>query len=128
MSEKCLSRNIVYKATVENSNANYVGMTTTTFKERFYNHKYSFKTFEKRKSTTLAQYVWQNQLNPTPNIKWKIMKQCRQYSPGQKYCDTCISEKAEIVAHCGDPKNINKKTDLGTRCIHKKKFQLDAIT
>ena len=107
--KKCLSKNIVYKATVENSKVNYVGMTTTTFKARLSNHIYSFKTYAKRKSTTIATYVWENNLNPKPNIKWKMLKQCRPYSPGQIACDVCISEKVEIIAHCKDPKNINKK-------------------
>ena len=89
--------------------ANYVGMTTTTFKERLYNHTHSFKTYAKRKSTTIAQYVWENKLNPTPSIKWRMLKQCRPYSPGQSSCDVCLSEKAELIAHCKDPKNVNKK-------------------
>ena len=127
LSKKCLSKNIVYKATVENSKVNYVGMTTTTFKARLNNHTYSFKTYAKRKATTIATYVWENNLNPKPNIKWKMLKQCRPYSPGQIACDVCISEKVEIIAHCKDPKSINKKTDLGTRCIHKKDFQLGTV-
>ena len=120
LSEKCLSRNIVYKATVKNSNVNYVGMTCTDFKTRLANHTYSFKTPAKRNSTSLAQYVWDSQLNPTPSIEWKILKQCRPYSQGQVACDVCVTEKLEIIAHIKDPNNINKKTDLGTRCIHKK--------
>ena len=128
LSGKCLSKNIVYKATEQSSKVNYVGMTSTDFKARLGNHTYNFKTYSKRKATALALYVWDNNLNPTPNIKWKILRQCRPYSPGQKSCDTCISEKLEILAHSKDPKNINKKTDLGTRCIHKKDFQLGKVT
>ena len=128
LSKKCLSKNIVYKATEESSNINYVGMTCTDFKTRLANHTYSFKTHAKRNATTLAQYVWDKKLNPRPTIKWKILKQCTPYSPGQKSCDVCITEKLEILIHSKDPKNINKKTDLGTRCIHKKKFQLGTVT
>ena len=128
LSKKCMMKNIVYKATLQNSNVNYVGMTTTTFKERLYNHTHSFKTYTKRKSTALAMYVWENKLNPAPSIKWRKLKQCRPYRPGQSSCDICTSEKVELIAHCKDPKNINKKTDLGTRCIHKKNFQLGNVT
>ena len=104
-------------------------MTYTDFKARLANHTYSFKTPTKRNSTSLAQYVWDSQLNPTPSIEWKILRQCRPYSQGQKACDVCITEKLEIIAHIKDPNNINKKTEnKGTRCIHKKIFQLGSIT
>ena len=57
-----------------------------------------------------------------------MLKKCKPYSPTHSSCDVCLSEKAELIAHCKDPKNVNKKTDLGTRCIHKKNFLLDNVT
>ena len=127
LSNKCLSKNIIYKATVKDSNANYIGMTTTEFKARLANHTYSFKNENKKNATSLAQYIWDNKLNPKPNIKWEILKQCRPYVPGQTSCDVCTSEKIEIIAHTKDSKNINKKTDIGTKCPHRKKFLLGPI-
>ena len=75
LSMKCLSMNIVYKATVKNSNMIYVCTTCTDFKARLANHTYSFKTPEKRNSASLDQYVWENQLNPTTSIGRKLLRQ-----------------------------------------------------
>ena len=79
----CLKKNVVYKATLT-SGVNYIGMTSNTFKTRFNNHINSFKNESKKASTTLAQYVWNNNLNPEPVIKWQILQECKQYRPGQK--------------------------------------------
>ncbi len=46
LQEKCMTKDIVYKATVTTSNTNstkhYIGMTASTFKERYRNHGNSF--------------------------------------------------------------------------------------
>ena len=100
--KKCMVQNIVYKATLKPSNVNYVGMTSTDFKARYRNHVYSFK--HGKKSTTLATYVSDNKLNPTPRIKWEILKRCRPYRPGHRYCDICTSEKVFINRNSINPK------------------------
>ena len=58
---KCLSRNIVYKATVTSdtdSTMQYIGLSSTTFKERLGNHTHSFKTKAKSNATELSKYIW----------------------------------------------------------------------
>ena len=124
--KKCMVENIVYKATLIPSKVNYVGMTSTDFKARYRNHVFSFK--HGKKSTTLATYVADNNLNPTPRIKWEILKRCRPYQPGHRYCELCTYEKVFINKNSINPKNINKRSDLGSRCIHKGSFALDKIT
>ena len=46
LQNKCMNKDIVYKATISTSNANdtkhYIGMTSSTFKERYRNHIKSF--------------------------------------------------------------------------------------
>ena len=45
--KQCMTNNIIYKATVTTNNTNdtkhYIGMTATTFKERYANHTSSFR-------------------------------------------------------------------------------------
>ena len=70
--KKCATKCIVYKATVVGNNANYIGMASTSFKDRYRNHLQSFSKKEKENATSLAKYVWDNGLNPNPRIKCEI--------------------------------------------------------
>ena len=103
-------------------------MASTSFKTRYNNHLQSFSKQEKQNATSLAQYVWENNLNPSPKINWEIIKKCKVYQPGNKTCDLCTTEKVEILKQINNPSNINKRNDIGTRCIHKSSHALGAIT
>ena len=54
---KCQTENVVYQATVQSENnvETYVGLTSTTFKARWSNHKTAFKHVSHRNETALAQ-------------------------------------------------------------------------
>ena len=119
--KKCNLENVIYQAEVTNKNnqkADYVGMTTTSFKKRFSNHKKSFKHEDYKHETTLSTYVWDNELNPEPNIKWTILKKCHAYSPGSKWCILCNEEKYQILNRYSKVSNLNKKTEIGNKCTH----------
>ena len=53
---KCQTENVVYQATVqsENDEQTYVGLTSTSFKARWSNHKTAFKHKKHKNDTTLA--------------------------------------------------------------------------
>ena len=59
LNKKCLSSNIVYKAVVtsagEGETKEYIGMTATTFKTRYRNHKKSFNYTRYEKDTALSK-------------------------------------------------------------------------
>ena len=119
---KCTTKCVIYSA--ELRNANYIGMTEGPFKTRFNNHTHSFREETKKNSTTLSQYVWDQGLNPEPNINWKIVKTCRTYKPGNRACDLCISEKVHIIRNLVNSKNINKRNDTGNKCTHMQTYLL----
>ena len=122
--DNCCAEKVVYQATVKHPDgktAVYVGCTETSFKLRYNNHKKSFKQEKYKSETTLSKYLWDNGLNKTPNIKWKILKKCNTYEIGQKSCDLCLSEKLHIIRNLQNPNLINKRTDIGNKCIHKMK-------
>ena len=122
---KCLEDNIIYKAVVNTpQKAEYVGCTTTSFKLRYGNHKKSFTHEEHQHNTTLSSYVWEKNLNPTPDIQWSILKKCGKYQPGQRACQICTEEKFFIIKGLQKVRNINKKTDIGTKCNHRRKATL----
>ena len=61
LDNKCLLKNLVYQATVKTEDGSahsYIGQTTTTFKERWSNHKTSFKKAYKRNFSGLAKFIW----------------------------------------------------------------------
>ena len=63
LSGKCLSKNIVYQAIVTtrvngiDKEFKYVGLTSTSFKDRLANHKADAMHIGKRKNTSLSEFV-----------------------------------------------------------------------
>ena len=69
----CLANNIIYQATIKTNNITkfYAGSTTTTFKNRYSNHKASFNNKLKRHNTELSNYTWElKDANKDCNSKW----------------------------------------------------------
>ena len=123
---KCLIKSIVYKASVTEENSNdtkvYIGSTSTTFKERFRNHKKSIANPLYATNTELSKYVWSlKEKNKEYNIKWDIVKQVPSYKSGGKQCSLCSNEKLYILkAEKGSI--LNKRSELFSRCIHRRRF------
>ena len=84
LDKKCLSKNIVYKATITQENQKtetYTGLTSTTFKARLGTHKTSFKNPEANQ-TSLSRHI--NKLkkkNITHSIKWEKVSSAEPFSP-----------------------------------------------
>ena len=74
----------------------YIGSTEGDFKTRYTGHIQSFTTESKRSATTLSKFIWENNMNPEPSVKFEILKKAKAYQPGKKMCDLCLSEKLEI--------------------------------
>ena len=124
---ECLRSKVVYHATVKHTNgstAEYIGNTETPFKQRYANHKKSFHLEPYKTETTLSKYVWDQRLNPTPKVSWSFLKQCETYDTGRRTCDLCLSEKQLIIKNLHQSNLINKRTDIGNRCPHKRKKTL----
>ena len=124
---ECCRAKVVYHATVKHdngTNAEYIGCTEPAFKKRYGNHKKSFKLPTYKSETTLSSYVWDQGLNPNPNISWKFLQQCDTYDAGKKSCDLCLSEKFHIIKNLHQANIINKRTDIGNKCPHRRKRTL----
>ena len=74
MQNKCLAdHSIVYQATL--TKQAYVGLTESTFKTRYNNHKTSFPNLTKRNATELSKHIWDLKNNYVEyDIKWTILK------------------------------------------------------
>ena len=121
---ECYRSKVVYHATVQHPDgkkAEYIGCTEPPFKQRFANHKKSFTHATYKSETTLSKYIWEHGLNPTPNVAWKFLKPCEVYETGKTSCDLCLSEKIFIIKNLNRRNSINKRTDIGNKCPHKRK-------
>ena len=127
--EKCLTNNIMYKATLTSNQDNYqhkiyYGITETKFKQRYANHIKSFKHEKHQSDTELSNKLWSiKNNNCTPNIKWKILRKHQTYNPNTKRCSLCLSEKLEIARYKGHD-HLNKQSEIINKCRHRNKFAL----
>ena len=122
----CLEENVIYQATVietnkqnEQTTETYVGLTAPNFKSRLGNHTKSFKNKEYSTETTLSSHIWDiKERDSTYTISWKLLDRGRPYNPGTKTCNLCTTEKFYIILkpHLA---TINKRNELGSACRHK---------
>jgi hypothetical protein len=88
----CLTKDLVYQAEVKTKDNNdiktYIGMTATTFKERYRNHKKSFNDIKYENETELSKHVWKLKLNREQFI----------ISSGPSYLEQAQLTPVEIVA------------------------------
>lgn len=123
----CRDKHVIYKCTIKSSTndegTNYIGLTENTFKERWYQHKNSFKYEHKENATELSKYVWSLQKKSiTPILSWEIIDHARPYSNGGKSCNLCLTEKYHIIT--AKQKLLNKRTELVSTCRHVNKYLL----
>ena len=119
-----LLKNIIYQATVtekvSKKTETYLGLTSTTFKERLNNHNTSFRHEAKETHCELSKHIWRlkRQNIEWEPIKWKIISRAKPYSPITGKCNLCIKEKCLIVfkSHLG---TLNKRLELTTDCRHR---------
>ena len=114
---KCLQTNVIYQATVttETATETYVGLATN-FKERYRNHKTSFRHSKRGNETQLSKYVWNLQNEKKPfQIKGKILKKCKPYSNINKKCSLCLYEKFIIICK-KELCSLNRRNELASSC------------
>ena len=105
----------------EADQGNYIGLTENTFKERWYQHKNTFKYERKANSTELSKYIWSLQRNNiTPILSWKIIGHARPYVNGSKSCNLCLTEKFHIITS-----KLKVKSELVSTCRQSNKYLLN---
>ena len=119
---------LVYQADViePNRTMQYIGMTGRTFKKRYTEHRGALRNRKtaKRNPIKLSKHVWSlKDRNIQPEMQWKVRAKTGIYFPGAKFCDTCITEKLFILE--ADKRTcLNQRTEILTKCIHKRKHSL----
>ena len=123
---KCLIKNVVYRAEVKSLNRieTYVGLSSTTFKERWRNHKADFKK-SNTKPCQLVKYVKNlTDKNVDFDINWSIVTKAQPFSQISNVCNLCINEKYEILYN-PQMASLNTRNELTSGCRHKTKKLLD---
>ena len=129
LQNKCLSKCIVYKATVKKSNKFYLGISANEFKSRIAKHKSSFRHEKEKTSTTLSKHCWEINDVPEPDIEWQILKKSTPRVAGAKECQLCLEEKLQILKQSGNSMCLNRRSELSNRCFifHRSKHKLASI-
>ena len=76
-------------------------MTQGKFKDRFTQHKHTFRNKSKSNATTLSAYTWDKQIDTNTGIKWNIIKKCPIYH--------CLTEKLHIIKSANNPCSSTKE-------------------
>ena len=98
LEEKCLTKNLIYKAVVttkeDNEAKEYIGMTANRFKERYGNHKKLLSDPKYENETELSKYLWKlKYAGKSHSVKWSILKEVPSYTAGEKRWSLCSKEK-----------------------------------
>ena len=132
LGNQCMTKNIVYRATVTTGNADntrhYIGMTASTFKERYRNHIKSFNHKRYSNDTELSKHIWQLKNNNQDfNLTWSIAKRAISYTGGSKRCNLCLEEKLCILKERDKTRLLNKRSELVSTCNHKRMFHVKNV-
>ena len=95
-----LITSVIYKAnaTKDNTGKNYIGVTEGTFKQRYTQHKLSFRNWKYANRTELAKHVWKlKDNNENYKIKWSIISSASAYKNVSKRCNFRLTEKLYII-------------------------------
>ena len=110
--------NITYKKT-------YIGLTSTKWKERYSNHKFTFSHDYLKHHTALSKQFWRlKNKGLTPEIEWSILKNSNTPNSFDGRCNLFLEEKIHILIHKWPDKLLNQRNDLIATCRHNTKFKL----
>ena len=101
-----------------------IGLASTTFKQRFSNHKASLAHISNAHKTTLSAHVWDLKEKNAPfSLDWSIVGLAPAYNRKVRKCHLCLLEKSSITF--SDPlRTINKRNEIVSKCRHRDKLLL----
>ena len=102
LKNNCLTSSVVYNANVtiksDTTGKNYIGLLEGTFKQRYTQHKLSFRKRNYSNSTELSKHIWTlKDSNTNSTVNWSILATTPAYSNKSKRCHFCLTEKLYLV-------------------------------
>ena len=131
LENECFTPRIVYRADVSNSKTDehkyYYDISDTPFKERYENHKTSFRHRSHLTASDLSKYYWKLVDNGAiPTIKFSIAKRVKDNTSIDN-CNVCLSEKAFITRNIDDVNLLNKRSEFISKYRHLNKRLLNRV-
>ena len=122
---------IVYRADFTNNKTeehkHYYGISDAPFKDRYENHKTSFRHRSHLTASDLSKYYWKLADNgAVPTINFPIAK-CVKDNTLINSCNLCLSEKAFTIRNLDDVNMLNKRSELTLKCQHINKLLLNRV-
>ena len=100
------------------------GMTATTFKERYRNHKSSINNKRHANDAELSKHVWKlKDSGKQVNIKWSILKHATPRKAGDLRCNLCLTEKHLIIL-ADQRKILNKRSYVQRKILNKRILEI----
>ena len=120
LENECLTPRIVYRADVTNNKTDehkyYYGISDTPFKERYENHKTSFRHRLHMNASDLCKYYWKLvDKGAVSTIKFSIAKHVKD-DTFINNCNLCLSEKAFIMRNLDDVNLLNRRSEFISKC------------
>ena len=102
----------------------YIGISSTKWKIRYANHKFSFSNENMKHQTTLSKHFWSlKNKGLTPEIQWFIKKSNTPKCFDSR-CNLWLEEKIQIMIYTDPKKLLNQPCELIARCRQRNKFKL----
>ena len=130
MNGLCNLNNVVYQGIIypkENimDKKTYIGISSTKWKIRYENHKFSFFHEHLKHQTSLSKHFWRlKNKGLTPEIQWSILKKSNTPKCFDSRCNLCLEEKIQIMIYPNIEKLLSKRCELIDKCRHRNKFKL----
>ena len=128
---RCNPSNVVYQACISpiehynDGERAYIGISAGNWKQGLYNHRHSFSNPRLRNQSVLSKYFWNlKDQGLTPQIKWKILRQCSATNSFNSRFNLCIDQKISIIDFKDRRQLLNERNELVFKCRHKSKFKL----
>ena len=132
MEGNCQVNDVVYNCDVTRPLPKkvYLGLAEGQWKNRFYNHKLSFKHKRYFNKTTTSSYMWhlKSVSSETPNFEWSILRCVPPYSDISKKCLLRLYKKLKIVTYQHQKELLNKRSELLYKCRRANKLLLKNYT
>ena len=103
----------------------YIGISSTKWKSRYSNHKFSFLHEHLKNQTALSKHFWSlKNKGLTPEIQWFVFKKSNTPKYFDSRCNLCLEEKIQIMIYAGHENSLNQRCELIARCRHRNRFKL----